>query len=264
MKKTLALILAVMMVISMVAVSSAAMKATIANSGSLGLECPAIPSMYCKNDGVTQYVVISEPMEYLSGVWNWQWVNVEWTNEEMTEGKLDMHAVDVDAQQGYGTWGTSSNYFDKEAGKWVTTWVGAGTYSMGFAYDGATKDGANVRYDSHGNAINATVKMEGTEYFGRGVSTETTVVWEQRLSRKNKPVWFISQVTEKYEDNSSSRAKFTQSGECTGEIFVDANGKKIEVYSRGTALAEQQKPAEEEKPAEETPAEDTPVEGGNG
>ena len=331
MKKTLALILAVMMLVAMTAVASAngyiPRQPSIANSKLLGLECPNVPSMKCKNDGWTQTVTLSEGLDYLAGVWNWQWVNVEWSDDSHTFGTLPMGGHN--AQQGYGHWGNTSvawnvlesesigttinadttdeeldapftrideigvalmedydpeNYDDpaprtktrwnasawhtEVEGKaphvdvvteyyegtkenkyedWELTFVevdlyrniyihNTGAYEMGFAYDGTTKEGANVRYDSHGNAVSATVKMSGTVFFGEGATTETSVTWQQRRNANNKPVWFVAEVKETYEDGSYARSKFTQSGDCTGEIFVDANGKKYEIFSRGTAL----------------------------
>ncbi len=90
-------------------------------------ELPPIPSMKTKNDGVTQNVTLSEPLQYLNAVCNWQFVLVSFD----AEGLNGTVSLDVCKEQGCqlgrgkmsynasGWTANDGNDWDKAGGVWI-------------------------------------------------------------------------------------------------------------------------------------------------
>lgn len=66
-------------------------------------EMPSVPTMKTKNNGVTETISLSDELEWLSAVWNWNWVSIELDG---TTATYDIAANNkkYKCQQGMGTW----------------------------------------------------------------------------------------------------------------------------------------------------------------
>ena len=62
-------------------------------------DMPDVPTMKTKNNGVTETVTLSDEVEWLSAVWNWEWVSIPMDG---TTGTYDI--TGRKCQQGMGTW----------------------------------------------------------------------------------------------------------------------------------------------------------------
>jgi len=224
-KHILVLAMAAVLMIAAVTVASAV---TVPNANTAGIMdlMPEVPTMKTKNDGQTQTVTLSAPMNWLCGIWNWNWVQMEWTNAEHTEASVPMSGQS-NAQQGYGIW-VSAN-FDEEGN---VTWNGTGTYEMPYAYDGGLDDGTNVKFDRFGNPVLVTIETAGTEYFGSGASTKTTITYGNVNDSEGTKKFYVASVKEEYADGSFIFGHFAMSGEPSSIYTIDANGAYKLLYER--------------------------------
>jgi hypothetical protein len=217
-------------------VTVAASAADIPNWKQLDLERPEIPSMTCKNDGATQTVTLSEPIDWMAGIWNWNWVNADFTDDSHTAATLDQNSQDAEnkCQQGYGTYSGVWYNEDGEVGGHY-----AGTYEMDYAYDVAAKNGVNVKYDNFGRPVYETVTTQGTEYFGNGPSEKTTIVYRYGQNSVGGHEFFVDEITEEYPDGSRIHARFAMSGEANYVYQIGADETHTVLYVMPVAPAEE-------------------------
>ena len=224
-RRFLVLMLAAALIISVASVASAAKFPNAQAAGILDL-LPEIPEMKTKNDGSTQSVTLSAPMEWLCAIWNWNWVQMEWTNGDHTEASVPMSGQS-NTQQGYGIWVNAN--FDDEGN---VTWQGTGTYEMPYAYDGGLADGTNVKFDRFGNPVQVTIEKSGTEYFANGASTKTTIVFGHQDDSEGSKKYYVANVKEEYADGSYIFGHFAMNGDPTSVYLIDASGAYKLLYER--------------------------------
>ncbi len=108
----------------------------------------------------------------------------------------------------------------KDNGKYTITtmWYGSysGNYELGFSYDGETKDGVKVRYDSWGKLVQAIQYVEGLNLFNEEEApAKTAIIYQAR-----EPLPWIHQVTigriesQDADGNVLHYAKFASNGQC--------------------------------------------------
>ena len=207
--------------VMLVSVCTAASALTIPNWKQLELERPEIPTMTCKNNGSTQTVTLSEPIDWMAGIWNWNWVNAEFTDGTNTEAVLDMQSngADNSCQQG---WGTYAGIWYNDDGSYGGHYSGA--YEMDYAYDVSARNGVNVKYDNFGRPVYETVTAQGTEYFGNGASEKTTIVYRSAVDSYGSRIFYVDEITEEYADGSSIHARFSMNGDATHLYVVNPDG----------------------------------------
>lgn len=232
--KILVLVLAAVLLLSVASVASAVSFPRVEETGLMEL-LPEVPTMKTKNDGATQHVTLSAPMDWLCAIWNWNWVQMSWDNGEKTEASVPMSGQGNGAQ-GFGLW-LSAN-FDDEGN---CTWQGTGTYAMPYAYDGGLSDGTNVKFDTHGKPVQITKEMSGTEFFGNGTSTKTTVVYGYQADMKGRMKYYVANVKEEYADGSYIFAHYGMGGAPSSVYTIDANGAYKLLYQK--PLPEGERPA---------------------
>jgi len=190
-----ALVLAVMMVLA-VSIASADYSVPSKSSQIEGLpEMPEVPTMTTKGDGQnTTTVTMSEAPAWMSAVYNWQWVDM--TFDENNTAVVD-HG---DGKSQLGTGHGGGAWRDTE---WhcYTYW-----YDQGFAYDGETQDGVHVRYGRFGECVAITVTVEGANYFNNDVAPSKVEVTFKPLNvvadywgvfTSN---WYVANITETYDE----------------------------------------------------------------
>ncbi|MBR6186375.1 MAG: hypothetical protein IKQ41_08960 [Clostridia bacterium] len=66
-------------------------------------DMPDVPGMKTKNNGVTETITLTDELEYINAVWNWNWFPIEMDG---TTGTYDIAANNAKfrCQQGMGTW----------------------------------------------------------------------------------------------------------------------------------------------------------------
>ncbi len=226
MKKVLVLVLALAALLCVAVTASAV---TIPeNVKDLDIpEIPALPEMKCKNDGLTQTITFSEPVDWMAAIFcdghDWTWNDVSWTSPEHTEATVDMTAHKQ--SPGYGFW-ASSNYDDEGN----CTWSGTGFYEMDYAYDVVLKDGTDVKYNQFGEPREVTLKKPGSEFFGFGPSIGTTILVKFKGNSVGKFVPYVYEIKEDYRNGTSTRAFFAMNGAPTYMIKLLGQGKWQELY----------------------------------
>ena len=245
MKKGLVLALAVVMLLSVAAVASAV---TIPNAKDLEIpEIPQLPVMQTKNNGTTQTVTFSEPVDWMAAVYcdgkEWTWNDVTWASQDHLEATVDMTAHKM--SPGYGFW-SSANY-DADGN---CTWSGAGFYEMDYAYDVILPDGTDVKFSNAGEPRELTLRLAGTEYFGSGKSVDTNVLMKYRPNAAGKVVPYVHEIKESYRNGSTIVGHFSMNGTPYSVVQTAPDGTKTILFGRSAAAA----------PADDTPAE--PTEGG--
>lgn len=101
--KTLSRLLAVMLAAALLLSCSPAMAEGYTvpkNTKEIELpEMPDVPTMKTKNDGVNETITLSEEVEWISAIWNWEWVSIP------MEGTTGAYPITGHkGQQGMGTW----------------------------------------------------------------------------------------------------------------------------------------------------------------
>lgn len=215
-----ALMLAVVMLLS---VTLAASAVTIPNAKDTGLMdmLPEIPTMTTKNDGKTQTVTLSSPMTWLAAIWNWEWVQMTFTDSTNTKAEVDM--TGYAGQQGLGLY-AGVWYTTDEEGNEVVGGHYSGVYEMPYAYDGGTPDGTNVKFDRFGNPALVTVETAGTSYFGNGDSAKTTVTYKYDVNSYGQRVFYVDELKEEYPDGSYIHGRFSMNGNANYVYAIGADG----------------------------------------
>ena len=87
----------------------------------------------------------------------------------------------------------------------------------GKAFEGKTTDGVIVGYNRKGEACEKIIEMPaGTDFFASETApSKVTVTWLKGKSSENKTVWYISNITQEYA-NETVRARFAQGGKNIG------------------------------------------------
>ena len=97
-----------------------------------------------------------------------------------------------------------------------------GSYAMNYAYHGATADGVNVYYDTHGLLIKADMEVTGQNFFGSETApTKSKITWSS-----GNYCYYISNITEEFEDGTRISADFAHNGKCNN-YKVYANGELV-------------------------------------
>ena len=215
---------------------------------------PSVPSAVCKNNGSVQTITFSEPVEWVAGIWNWNWVNADAADESKTVWTLDQASNDraYHAQQGYGTWSAcwQVQRVDTDGNTYWGWDCVTGTYAMSYAYDVSTTDGLNVKYDNAGHAVVITQTLSGTNFFGNGESTETKIEWVfdgtcngadniQYIGNNSctsvgghgghPGVWFVDAISETYADGTRAQGSFLRNigGQMTHYTLFDADSNVV-------------------------------------
>ncbi|MBR5345692.1 MAG: hypothetical protein IK127_07685 [Clostridia bacterium] len=228
MKKILVLVLALA---ALLCIAAAASAVTIPeNVKDLDIpEIPALPTMHCKNDGVTQTITFSESVDWMAVVFcdghDWTWNDVTWASPEHTEATADMTAHKQ--SPGYGFWANST--YDDEG---TCTWSGTGFYEMDYAYDVVLKDGTDVKYNQFGDLAELTLKNAGSEYFGNGPSIGTTILVKFEGNSVGRFVPYVDEIKEDYRNGSSIHARFAMNGMPTWVYQILPDGSRKTLYVR--------------------------------
>ena len=90
----------------------------------------------------------------------------------------------------------------------------AGTYDMGFAYDGKTKDGYGVRYHKSGKIAQVTKEVTDAEasLFGNDKPTKVTYTWKVLYK-----TLYLASIVEEYAEGSTA-AYFAFNGKTIGVV----------------------------------------------
>ena len=216
-----ALFLAVMMLLAMASTASAVSIPMKVDSSVLD-EIPELPTMKCKNDGKTQTITMSEPINWIAAIFcdrkDWTWNEMTFTDAEHTQASVDMtsHAM----SPGFGFW----------SNEW-----GAGHYEMPYGYDVVLSDDTDVKYGRYGNPAQMEFSRTGTEYFGNGASTKTTILVQFEhagfTSNASKNP-YVASVKEEYEDGTVITGYFAPNGTPKYVVLTDTNGRDHELYTR--------------------------------
>ena len=231
-------VLLIVALISVAVVASAITIPSVKESGAP--EPPEIPTMKCKNDGVTQTVTMSSPIDWIASIWNWEWFEMKFDNEEHTQASVSMEGHH--AAQGWGIW-VSSNY-DEEGN---VTWTGTGIYGEEghpYAYDVTLPGGTNVKYGAHGNPVEITIDdYAGSSYFDNGKSRLTKYIYKGGTNcvDENNIIIYLYQLQESYADGSFIRTTYAMNGEPTYAFLMTKDKNEIVLYNWDP---------EEEEPAE--------------
>ena len=103
-----------------------------------------------------------------------------------------------------------------------THFINGGSYAMAYAYHGATADGVNVYYDTHGLLIKADMEVTGQNFFGSETApTKSKITWSS-----GNYCYYISNITEEFEDGTTISADFAHNGKCNN-YKVYANGELV-------------------------------------
>ena len=134
----------------------------------------------------------------------------------------------------YGDWGQETYYKgyivpgkDADGNKvyyevFETSQISGGSYAMAYAYHGATADGVNVYYDTHGLLIKAEMEVTGQNFFGSETApTKSKITWSS-----GNYCYYISNITEEFEDGTKISADFAHNGKCNN-YKVYANGELV-------------------------------------
>ena len=104
--------------------------------------------------------------------------------------------------------------------------VSGGSYAMPYAYNGATTDGINLYYDTHGNLVKAVMEVTGQNFFGSETAPVKSILTFQlgtygkkydkagNLISNGKYFYYISNITEQIDENTSISADFASNGKC--------------------------------------------------
>ena len=94
------------------------------------------------------------------------------------------------------------------------------TYAMkdfGMAYEGETKDGIKVRFDSHGKLMQMVQTLTGVNFLGSEeapTKTEVTFEWQDfEKDGKKTGRWVIRSIKEYYADETFSHIQYSYNGE---------------------------------------------------
>jgi len=102
------------------------------------------------------------------------------------------------------------------------SFVNGGSYAMPYAYHGATAEGVNVYYDTHGLLIKADMEVTGQNFFGTETApTKSKITWAS-----GNYCYYISNITEEYEDGSSISVDFAHNGKINNYKCY-ANGELV-------------------------------------
>jgi len=105
---------------------------------------------------------------------------------------------------------------------WYNSFVNGGSYAMPYAYHGATAEGVNVYYDTHGLLIKADMEVTGQNFFGTETApTKSKITWYS-----GNYCYYISNITEEYEDGSSISVDFAHNGKINNYKCY-ANGELV-------------------------------------
>ncbi len=228
MKKGLILVLVIIALLSVAAVASAV---TIpGNVKDLEIpEIPQLPEMKTKNDGTTQTITFSEPVNWMAAVYcdghDWTWNDVTWASADHLEATVDMSAHKM--SPGYGFW-ASSNY-DADGN---CTWSGTGFYEMDYAYDVVLVDGTDVKFDQFGQPRELTIQTAGTEYFGNGRAVNTTVFVRFREDSAGRLVPYVETIKEAYRNGSSIQGRFSMNGQPNSAFAIAPDGTRTVLFAR--------------------------------
>lgn len=184
------------------------------------------------------------------GFANWGWADSHWGYDyeygwDPSWGEYVPYSYSD--SNGFGDYGyhytESSQLIENEDGtqtvKVVVKQTEGGMYPMAYAYHGATTDNIDVKYDTHGNLVSATVELTGKNFLGseeapvkskvtfsNGLTTVTRTDKEEEFTYQyDRPVQYISNITEEFADGSTLSADFAQNGKVTNLIRKDADGK---------------------------------------
>lgn len=238
-----------LLVVLLISVAVAASAISIPNVKDSGApEPPEIPTMYTKNDGKTQTVTMSSPIDWIASIWNWEWFEMKFDNEEHTQASVSMEGHH--AAQGWGIWVSSS--YDADGN---LTWTGTGVYGEEghpYAYDVTLPGGTNVKYGTHGNPVEITIDdYAGSSYFDNGKSRLTKYIYKCGTNSVDKPVTYLYQLQESYADGSFIRTTYAMNGEPTYAFLMTKDKSEIVLYNWN--------PPEKEKPAPEPVDDDDTV-----
>lgn len=263
MRKSLALVLMIALLVSMTAAASAV---TVKDAkGNVIAELPedvrgvldsipALPTLSCKNDGFTQTVTLSETVDWLAVItWDretkgWSFNAMEWANDEHTVATTDISGNKLSL--GFGMW-QSTSYDD--AGN--VTWSGTGNYAMP-AYDVVLSDGTDVWYTQSGQPYQLTMRMPGSDFFGKGPSVDTTVTVKFAPNNLGRTVPYVAQIKEDYRNGTSLVSQFAMNGAPTFAYKLFGGGKWNVIYQ--WQLDETNIPAKEDEPADDPAGGDEP------
>ena len=93
--------------------------------------------------------------------------------------------------------------------------VQGGSYAMSYAYHGATADGVEIYYDTHGKIIKLTQTVTGQNFLGSETApVESKITWTYGSNIYGKLVIYVSNITEKIDDETSISADFASNGKC--------------------------------------------------
>ena len=96
-------------------------------------DMPSVPTMKTKNNGVTETITLSEEVDWISAVWNWQWVSIP------MDGVTGTYPITgYKCQQGMGTWEST----------WDAPWLWVNG-------DGLSYDSFSVYEDTDPDALDA-------------------------------------------------------------------------------------------------------------